>query len=90
MGSRSRICTPDYKGQNPWLTVYKVFHSTGGPHYMREIGDSKNMLAYNEFEYKKTKDYCKLEDTFQKKGHFSIAYTRIKRPHITRARPPVF
>jgi len=28
------------------------------------------MLAYNEFTYKKTKDHCKLEDTFQKKGHF--------------------
>jgi len=29
--------------------------------------DSKNRLAYNEFAYKKTKDYCKLEDRFQKK-----------------------
>jgi len=35
--------------------------------------DSKNMLAYNECAYKKTKDYHKLEDRFQKKGHFSIA-----------------
>jgi len=29
--------------------------------------DSKNRLAYNEFAYKKTKDYCKLEHRFQKK-----------------------
>jgi len=29
--------------------------------------DFKNSLAYNEFAYKKTKDYCKLEDRFQKK-----------------------
>jgi hypothetical protein len=29
--------------------------------------DSKNRLANNEFAYKKTKDYCKLEDRFQKK-----------------------
>jgi hypothetical protein len=29
--------------------------------------DSKNRLAYNEFVYKKTKDYCKIEDKFQKK-----------------------
>jgi hypothetical protein len=28
------------------------------------------MLAYNEFAYKKTKDHCKLEDTFQKKAIF--------------------
>jgi len=38
--------------------------------------DSKNMLAYNEFAYKKTNDHCKLEDRFQKKGHFSISYTQ--------------
>jgi len=37
--------------------------------------DSKNMLTYNEFAYKKTNNHCKLEDRFQKKGHFSIAYT---------------
>ncbi len=36
-------------------------------------GDLKNMLAYNEFTYKKTYNHCKLEDRFQKKGHFSIA-----------------
>jgi len=29
--------------------------------------DSKNRLEYNKFAYKKTKDYCKLEDRFQKK-----------------------
>jgi len=34
--------------------------------------DSKNMLAYNEFAYKKTNDHCKLEDRFQKKANFSI------------------
>jgi len=28
--------------------------------------DSKNRLAYNKFECKKTKDHCKLEDRFQK------------------------
>ncbi len=41
--------------------------------------DSKNRLEYNEFEYKKTKDDCKLEDRFQKKGHFRIAYTQNRR-----------
>jgi len=38
--------------------------------------DSKNRLKYNEFAYEKTKDYRKLEDRFQKKSHFSIAYTQ--------------
>jgi len=37
------------------------------------------MLAYNEFAYEKTNDHCKLEDRFQKKGHFLIAYTQIRR-----------
>ncbi len=32
--------------------------------------DAKNMLPYNEFPYKKTNDHSKLEDRFQKKGHF--------------------
>jgi len=32
--------------------------------------DSKNLLAYNEFAYKKIYNHCKLEDRFQKKGHF--------------------
>ncbi len=41
--------------------------------------DFKNMLAYNEFAYKKTNNHCKLEDRFQKKGHFSNAYMRIRR-----------
>ncbi len=41
--------------------------------------DSTNMLAYNEFAYKKTNDHCKLQDRFQKKGHFPIAYTWIRR-----------
>jgi len=44
--------------------------------------DSKNRLAYNEFAYKKTKDYCKSEDRFQKRGIY--AKSQIKRPHITR------
>ena len=35
------------------------------------------MLAYNEFEYKKTKDDCKSEDRFQKNGQFSVANTQI-------------
>ena len=37
------------------------------------------MLAYNKFEYKKTKDDCKLEDRFQKNGQFSVAYTQNRR-----------
>jgi hypothetical protein len=41
--------------------------------------DSKNMLTYNEFAYKKTKDHCKLEDRFNKKCHFSIAYSHIRK-----------
>jgi len=30
--------------------------------------DSKNRLQYNKFAYKKTKDYCKFKDGFQKKA----------------------
>jgi len=48
----------------------------------------KNMLAYNEFAYKKTYDHCKLEDRFQKKKTFFnriYANLQIKRPHIMRA-----
>ncbi len=45
--------------------------------------DSNNRLAYNfafnKFAYKKTKDYCKLEDRFQKRDHFGIAYTQNRR-----------
>jgi hypothetical protein len=44
--------------------------STGGPRYMREIGTPKIGSHIN----KMTKDYHKLEDMFQKKGHFSIAF----------------
>ncbi len=32
------------------------------------IFERYNILEYNEFAYKKTKDYCKLEDKFQKKA----------------------
>jgi len=32
--------------------------------------DSKNMLEYNEFAYKKTYDHYKLEDTIHKKAIF--------------------
>jgi len=54
--------------------------NTGGPRHIREIGTRKiHSLAYNEFAYKKTRDYCKLEDRFQKKVHFSIAYTQNRR-----------
>jgi len=28
-----------------------------------------------DFAYKKTNDHCNFEDRFQKKGHFSTAYT---------------
>jgi len=42
--------------------------------YVRDR-DSKNMLSYNEFSYKKIYNHCKLEDRFQKKGQ----------PHIMRA-----
>jgi len=37
--------------------------------YVRDR-DSKNMLAYIEFAYKKTNNHCKLEDRFQKKAIF--------------------
>ncbi len=37
--------------------------------------NSKNMLECNEFAYKKTNNHCRLEDRFQKKGHFSIAFS---------------
>jgi hypothetical protein len=45
---------------------------------MREIGTPK-ILAHicNEFEYKKTKDYCKLEDRFQKKAIFKSHIRKI-------------
>ncbi len=42
-------------------------------------------LAFNEFAYKKTKNDCKLGDTFQKNGRFVIADLQIKRSHITRS-----
>ncbi len=38
--------------------------------------NQKNMLAYNEFAYKKTKDDCKVEDRFQKNDQFSVTYTQ--------------
>ena len=41
--------------------------------------DRKNMLAYNEFAYKMTKDDFKLQDRFQKNGQFSVACTRNRR-----------
>jgi hypothetical protein len=37
--------------------------------------DQKIRLAYNKFAYKKTKNDCKLEDSFQKNGKFAIADT---------------
>jgi hypothetical protein len=40
------------------------------------VRDSKNRLAFNKFAYKKTKDYCKSDDRFQKRGHFWIAHIR--------------
>ncbi len=39
----------------------------------------KFWLTYNEFAYKKTKNDCKLRDTFQKTGQFAIADTRTRR-----------
>jgi len=41
--------------------------------------DCKNRLAYKEFAYKKTQDDCKLEDRFQKKVNFWIAYMQNRR-----------
>jgi len=60
------------------FTMLKKFKYRGTSLYARDR-DSKNMLAYNEFAYKKTNDHCKLEDRFQKKANFSIAYTRNRR-----------
>jgi len=40
------------------------------------VRDCKNRLAYNEFAYKKTKDYCKSVDRFLKRCHFWIAFTQ--------------
>jgi len=46
--------------------------------YARER-DSKNRLAYKNSHLKRPpKDYCKLEDRFQKKGHFWIADKKIE------------
>jgi len=44
--------------------------------YARDT-DSKNRLAYNEFEYKKTKDYWKSEERFQKKAIFQLHIRKI-------------
>ena len=57
---------------------------------MQEIGTPKiGLYITNSHITKKTTcDDCKLEDRFQKKGHFSITYMRnhrLKRPLITRA-----
>ncbi len=41
--------------------------------------DSKNMLEYIEFAYKKNNNHCKLEDGYRKKAIFSIAFTQIGR-----------
>ncbi len=41
--------------------------------------DQKIWFAYNEFAYKKTKNDCKLGDTFQKNAQYAIADTRIRR-----------
>ena len=39
--------------------------------------DQNNVLAHNEFTYKKTKNDCKVkEGCFQKNDEFSDAYTR--------------
>jgi len=50
------------------LTTYrmkKLFIYRWTSLYARDR-DSKNRLAYNKFAYKKTKDYCKSDDRFQK------------------------
>jgi hypothetical protein len=36
--------------------------------------DLKNRLEYNKSAYKNTRDDCKSEDRFQKRGHFWSAY----------------
>jgi hypothetical protein len=34
----------------------------------------KIKLTFNEFAFKKTKDYCKLDDKFEKQGFFTQSY----------------
>jgi hypothetical protein len=41
--------------------------------------DQKIRIANNKYEYKKTKNVCKLIDMFQKNGQFAIAGTQICR-----------
>jgi hypothetical protein len=60
------------KGKSESQLLYILY--TVAPRYMREIGTQKIGSHNNKFEYKKTKDYCKLADRLLKKGHFSIAY----------------
>jgi hypothetical protein len=61
--------------ENPKNVIGDLF--TNGPCYCDR--DQKIRLAYNEFEYKKTKDDCKIGDRFLKKGKFSIAHMRNRR-----------
>jgi len=49
-----------YETQHRWTSLYA------------RDSDFKNRLKYYEFAYIKTKDYCKLEDRFQKKAIFQL------------------
>ncbi len=51
-----------------------IASAPGGPRYMREIGTPKIGSNIMNWHIKKTKDDSKLEDRFQKKVHFWIAY----------------
>jgi hypothetical protein len=53
--------------QNYSYNLYYVYRWTSL--YARDR-DSKNTLEFNEFEYKKIYNQCKLEDKFQKKAIF--------------------
>jgi len=57
----------------------KTTDNTGGPCYMQEIGTPKIGSHLTNLNMKKTKDYCKSENRFQKRGRFWIAYTRNRR-----------
>jgi hypothetical protein len=51
--------------------------SAGGPRYMREIGTPKIGSHIMNLHLKKTKDYHKLEDRFQKKAIFQLHICKI-------------
>ncbi len=82
--SRQNWCYEQLKQFKCKLIFGALLQLSNNPTYRRTSlyaidRNHKICLAYNEFAYKKTKDDCKLKDTFYKQVSFSIAYMRICR-----------